>query len=136
MFSKGNVFPFRQTAMTAVFVLAGIVIGWNGPVYGQDYHQTLVEKGQKPGHISDTKLNLFISAKNAVEDIQRRYREAANDPARAAEVEATQRSMAEAIVRTIEAHALTVDEYNYILGAIQQKDSEISKRYHDLTRTE
>ncbi|NCC22960.1 MAG: DUF4168 domain-containing protein [Alphaproteobacteria bacterium] len=131
-----DISPFRQAAVMIVFVLAGLVAGLNSPVYGQSFDQTEPEIERQYGYISDTKLNLFISAQKAVEDIQTRYTEAANDPARAAEIEATQRSMTEEIVRTIKAHALTVEEYNNILAAIQQTDTEVSKRYYDLTRTE
>ncbi len=47
-----------------------------------------------------------------------------------------QRTMGEEIIRTIEAHGLTVDEYNTILAEVQKTYTDTARRYHDMTRTE
>ena len=83
----------------------------------------------------DTKLRLFIQAQEAVNNVQDQYRQAAQNPG-SETADSLQRTMGEEIIRTIEAHGLTVDEYNSILAEVQKAEGDTAKRYYDITRTE
>lgn len=91
---------------------------------------------QKNAPVPDTKLRLFIQAQDAVDSLQDKYREAAENPSGDAAQQLQGRPVGEEIVRTIEAHGLTVDEYNDILAVVQQADTDTARQYHDMTRTE
>jgi len=91
---------------------------------------------QENAPVPDTKLRLFIQAQDAVDDLQDTYRRAAQNPTGDASQQLQGRPVGEEIVRTIEAHGLTVDEYNDILAEVQQTDTDTARRYHDMTRTE
>ncbi len=121
----------NRVSLTTMLTIV-LIIGAGHIVQAQDYYDNYTESEEPHYQISDQKLALFISAQRAVEDIQERFRKAAENPDRAAEIEATQRTMTEEIIRTIKAHALTVDEYNKILGAVQQSGSDASERYSEM----
>jgi len=122
----------RQIMALTIAALMVLGFGIITPANGQGAYDGMAT--QESVHVPDTKLRLFIQAQEAVNNVQDQYRQAAQNPG-SKTADSLQRSMGEEIIRTIEAHGLSVDEYNTILAEVQKADGDTAKRYYDMTRT-
>lgn len=123
----------RKITVLTITALAVLSFGLITPANGQSAYEGSTTR--ESVHVTDTKLRLFIQAHEAVNNVQDQYRQAAENPD-SETAGNLQRSMGEEVIRTIEAHGLSINEYNTILAEIQKTDNDTAKRYHDMTRTE
>lgn len=125
--------PPRKIMVLTIAALAVLSFGFMAPANAQSTYEGM--GAQESVHVPENKLRLFIQAQEAVNNIQDQYRQAAQNPD-GENAEILQRSMGEEVIRTIEAHDLTVNEYNTILAEVQKAEGDTAKRYYDMTRTE
>lgn len=122
----------QKIIASTIAALAILSFGIIAPAKGQNTYEGM--ETQEIVHVPDTKLQLFIKAQEAVNNVQDQYQKAAQNPS-GETADGLQRSMGEEIIRTIEAHGLTIDEYNTILMEIQKAESNRANQY-DMTPTE
>ncbi len=83
--------------------------------------------------VSNQQLEQFAEAEGNLRDIQEKYQAAAGDISSAEEMQNLQQQMNAEMVETIQTAGLSVEEYNYITGAIQNSP-EVRQQYMSIAQ--
>lgn len=121
----------KEIILPGAFIVLSLALfhaSVTGTTQAQNTYDGREQQEQTRPSVSNQKLESFIAVQDEIKRLETLYKEAAQS----GEVPEDGRSLTEAIIEAIEAEGLSVNDYNRILGAVQQTETDISRRYLDM----
>ena len=124
--------PFKQT-FGAIAIAFGVLSTAGVPTYASAQSAQSAQPAQQQANISDTQLREFANARSAVEQIQMKYQDKAQNVTSEQDMQRLQAQANNEMVQAVEKTNLSVEQYNQIASLIQT-DQKMLDRYMKLAR--